>query len=266
MFNTKAIAPTMLKPESRFKFRCHPEIKCFTRCCSDIDILLTPYDILRMKNRLGVSSEIFLERFTRSYIDKKSSLPHVFIQMRDDANKSCPFVTPEGCTIYTDRPVACRYYPVGQATHRIEDGEKVANEEFFVLVKEKHCLGFSEDREWTIEEWRHDQDAAHYDDMNRSWKDMLMRRGGLPGLQKMNEKRQKQFFIASYDLDRFKRYVFESRFLEVVEVDAETLNRINSDEVALMHFGFDYLKFLLGMEQTIKVRDGALPKPPKSGA
>ena len=36
------------------------DIACFTRCCRNIDILLTPYDVIRMKNRLGITSTEFL--------------------------------------------------------------------------------------------------------------------------------------------------------------------------------------------------------------
>ncbi|MEK7332745.1 MAG: YkgJ family cysteine cluster protein, partial [Nitrospirota bacterium] len=64
----KVVQPARLDPETKFKFRCHKGIKCFTKCCSNIDIMLTPYDILRMKNRLKMSSEEFLEKHTFSKI------------------------------------------------------------------------------------------------------------------------------------------------------------------------------------------------------
>jgi len=51
---------TVLKPEDNFRFACHDGLECFTRCCRDTTIFLTPYDILRLKNALGISSETFL--------------------------------------------------------------------------------------------------------------------------------------------------------------------------------------------------------------
>ena len=44
---------------NRFRFRCHKEIPCFTECCAKLDLLLTPYDVLRIKNRLKIDSEEF---------------------------------------------------------------------------------------------------------------------------------------------------------------------------------------------------------------
>ena len=37
---------------NRFRFRCHKDMECFTRCCAGLNLVLMPYDILRMKRRL----------------------------------------------------------------------------------------------------------------------------------------------------------------------------------------------------------------------
>lgn len=125
-----AVVPTKLTLNTKFKFRCYKGIKCFTKCCSDIDILLTPYDILRLKSRLGLSSGEFLSKYTYVKIDEKSSHPFVILKMMDDKERKCPFVTPEGCIIYTDRPANCRYYPIGQGTLK-KAGEKGPEDEDF---------------------------------------------------------------------------------------------------------------------------------------
>ena len=100
----KDVDPTKYTKDTKFKFKCHKGVKCFTQCCSKIDILLTPYDVLRMKNRLGISSEEFLETYTYMQIDKKTSHPFAMLKMMNDPEKKCPFVKPDGCIIYTDRP------------------------------------------------------------------------------------------------------------------------------------------------------------------
>ena len=64
--NMKVVEPRKLTPESRFKFRCHPGVPCFTECCGKTTIILTPYDILRLKNRLRIPSGEFLEKYTRT--------------------------------------------------------------------------------------------------------------------------------------------------------------------------------------------------------
>lgn len=255
MQDTSKVVKEKLTLDSKLQFKCHPGIACFTRCCSNIDILLTPYDVVRMKNRLGISSTEFLKRHTRSEVDTKTGQPLIFIRMNDDEERYCPFVIPEkGCIIYTDRPAACRYYPVGQATHRRMDdkNERPIHDEFYVVVKEDHCLGFKEDKVWTIKEWRIDQEAALYDNVNREWKNLMMKRL-LPG-EGIDEKRQAQFYIASYDIDRFRRYVFESRFLEIFDIDAKTLAKIKTDEVELLQFAFKYLKYIFGIKQELQVK------------
>jgi hypothetical protein len=62
------------------------------------------------------------------------------------------------------------------------------------------------------------------------------------------------FFMASYDLDKFRRFIFNSRFLDMFEVDEDELKGIKEDDVALMNFGFKYIKFLMMMENTMKPR------------
>jgi Fe-S-cluster containining protein len=242
--------------DSKLRFRCYPGIKCFTKCCSAIDLMLTPYDVLRLKNRLGLGSEEFLERYTWSKVDEKSGHPQLFLKMNEDEESRCVFVSEEGCEVYSDRPVMCRYYPVGQAVHRKESEGELINEEFYVLVKEDHCFGFEEDREWTIAEWREDQEAEHYDEMNREWKDVLMRKRSFG--ETLDEKQQAQFYIASYDLDRFRRFVLESSFLEIFEVDEETVEKLKRDDLELMDFAFKYLKYLFGMEEALKARPEAV--------
>ncbi len=252
-----SVEPVKLTLNSKFKFRCHKGIDCFTKCCSGIDILLTPYDILRIKNRLEISSGEFLERYTYIHIDEKPSYPFVMLRMLDDEKKSCPFVTPEGCTIYADRPSNCRYYPIGQGMLKKHEGESIINEEFYFFIREPHCLGFKEVKEWTIEEWRIDQEASLYDEMNRDWKGFLLRKN-TPGQKELDDKKQKMFYMASYDMDRFRRYIFGSKFLEVFQVDKTDIEKLKRNEIELMKFGFKYLKYIFMIEKTLKVREESL--------
>ena len=56
--NPSNIQPTKLTLDSTIKFRCHPEVSCFTACCGNIDITLTPYDILRIRKALNLPAEV----------------------------------------------------------------------------------------------------------------------------------------------------------------------------------------------------------------
>ncbi|MDI6889397.1 MAG: YkgJ family cysteine cluster protein [Thermodesulfovibrionales bacterium] len=270
LLNMKFVEPIERTLNSKFKFRCHKGISCFNKCCKLTDILLTPYDILRMKKRLGISSEEFLRKYTYTHIDEKSSHPYAVLKMMDDDEGKCPFVTPEGCSIYEDRPANCRYYPVGQGL-MIKGSEKgpvngalrssaTINKEFYFFIREPNCLGFQEDKEWTIETWRIDQGVDLYDEMNSEWKEIQLRRD-TPGQPKLDSKKQSMLYMASYDIDRFRRFIFESKFLDILDIDKEEVKKIKADEIALMKFGFKYLKYILMLEETLKVhpvrKDGA---------
>ena len=106
-------------PEARIgsgdqlRFACGPDLPCFTVCCSDLDLLLTPPDLLRLQHLLGLSSEQFLAGYTERQLRGRAGLPLLFLRMREDEKKSCPFLIPQGCSIYSDRPLACRLYPLG---------------------------------------------------------------------------------------------------------------------------------------------------------
>ena len=91
-----------------FRFNCHKAIPCFTNCCARLRLILTPFDILRMKTRLALSSDLFLESHTDTIMDDSCSFPLVKLLMNEDEKETCPFLTTEGCGIYSDRPAACR--------------------------------------------------------------------------------------------------------------------------------------------------------------
>ena len=60
--------------DGRFQFSCHKDVPCFTECCKDLRLILTPYDIIRIKNRLKISSKKFLDKYTFSEFDNNIKL------------------------------------------------------------------------------------------------------------------------------------------------------------------------------------------------
>ncbi len=258
--NPSNIMPHKLTMESKIKFRCHPGVRCFTACCGGIKIVLTPYDILQLTKRLDIPAYEFLHKYTEPTYLEKTDMPGVQFKLREDDNK-CPFVTPEGCTVYTDRPTACRYYPVGMADFheggsRGADGEETSTEEekFFFLVKEDHCKGFEEDKTWTIEEWRADQGVDIRDEMNKEWLRLVMRRKSYGQQASLSDQAKRMFFMASTDLASFRRFIFESSFLDTYIIDDETIEKIKNDDVELMHFSFVYLAATLFGAQTLEIK------------
>jgi hypothetical protein len=73
----------------------------------------------------------------------------------------------------------------------------------------------------------------------------------------LTEQTKKMFFLVSYNLDKFREFVFESSFLDRYEVDKATLDRIKDDEIELLKFGLKWLKWLLFKEGDFKLKPGA---------
>ncbi len=237
--NPSCIMPTKLTLDSPLQFECHPGVSCFTACCHNIKIVLTPYDIMVLRRRLNMSAHDFLVQYTEPTYLEKTDMPGVQFKLTGE-KYACPFVTQEGCTVYADRPTACRYYPVGMADFH-EGGEEGEEDKFFFLVKEPHCKGFEEQKRWTIREWREDQGVDVRDEMNKEWLRLVMRRKSFSLQATLSEAAQRMFFMASTDLDHFRRFIFESSFLQTYELDAETVERLRHDDEALMLFSFKYL-------------------------
>jgi Fe-S-cluster containining protein len=239
-----------LTEKSRFRFACHPGVGCFNACCADVNIVLTPYDVLRLRKRLGLGSQEFLAEYTILPFQKEQRLPVPLLRMKGDENRSCPLVGPKGCTVYSDRPWPCRTYPVGVASSHTESHP---GQQFYFLLSEDHCMGHAEGREWTIKEWLDDQGVGPYDEFGELLKEITLH----PRLQAghvLEPKQLELYFMATYELDRFRRFIFESRFLETYEVDPDVVAELRTDDEELLRFGLKWLRFALFGDPTAKIK------------
>jgi uncharacterized protein len=240
-----------LHPNQTFCFACHPGIACFNACCRDLNQYLTPYDILRLKNNLGLSSQQFLDRYTECHRGPRSGLPVVSLRMPEENLRECPFVSPRGCTVYEDRPGACRTYPLGRMAAK-KPGESTCRESFF-LIREPHCLGFREQTEWTLAEWKKNQGLDIYNDMNDLMMEVISlnnrnRRGGL------TPEEDDLFRMACYDLDRFHDFVLDKQLLKQSSSKVASAEQVLRDEVALMRFGIAWIKQRLFADTDLDAR------------
>ncbi len=234
----------LLQRDSKIRFQCRPGLSCFTTCCRDVNIFLTPYDILRMKSRLGILSDEFLEQYTKTLMPADGKIPVIQLKMRED-DMGCPFVTDEGCSIYEDRPWACRMYPLDWVG--VEGG-------YFFLVGEDRCKGRGEPKEWTLLEWLKTQGVGPYEEMDLKFQ-MVTRYPRLAEAGIQDPRVQHMFRMACYDLDTFRRFVFETRFLKVFEVEKEMLEQIKTDETALLELAFRWIRFGLVCGDVLPIRE-----------
>jgi len=132
-FQESPVTPTMLEGNKEIQFRCHRDVKCWNACCANIDISLTPYDIVRLKRHLGISSTEFLREYTVPYEMEKDGIAGVKFRPVENGT-ACRFMKPEGCGVYENRPTACRYYPVALLSMRKQD--EFVDTQSYAMVKE----------------------------------------------------------------------------------------------------------------------------------
>jgi Fe-S-cluster containining protein len=231
------------------EFSCHKGIGCWNACCSNIDISLTPYDVLRMKTRLGITSTEFLKDYTVPYEMEKDGIAGIKFRPIEGGS-ACRFMKPEGCDIYSDRPTACRYYPVALLSMRKQD--EYVDRDSYAIVKEDHCKGHNEKRPITIADYRKEQGLEQYDDLARGWRQLVLKKKSSgPTIGKPSLRSRQLFFMACYDIDRFREFVFADSFAKLFELKSEERESFATDDAALLQFAFRFLRQVMFGEESI---------------
>ncbi len=207
-----------------------------------------------MRKTIWLPSGEFLKRYTVAVLGDEG-LPLVVLKMMEDENKSCPFVTPEGCSIYQDRPWSCRMYPVFPGSSK---------EEEFLIEEKFSCLGFSaggssasggeDGNQLTVQEWKKNQGIDIYDKMNEFYKEITFHDYFQRG-NKLDSGRAKVVYTACYDLNEFRRFLFETRFFDIYDVEKDLMEKIREDEEKLLSFGYRWVRFNLFSEDTLRLKD-----------
>jgi len=241
----------------RFPFTCHPGVPCFNACCADVNIILTPLDVLRLARRRGLHTREFLDLYTLNPITKELQLPIVMLKMNDEPEKRCPFLESHGCGVYDQRPWACRMYPLGMAIPPARAGEEP--EPIFFVFEDDHCQGRLQAGapQWTAEAWRRDQGVVAQDELEAGFRELVSHPWFIGGRRQLDPRRIEMFYMACYDLDTFRSFIFESSFRDRFELDPDLENQIARDDEALLRFAFRWLRFAIFGEPTMTPRDSA---------
>jgi Fe-S-cluster containining protein len=234
--------------DETFSFRCNSSLDCFTCCCRDVSIVLTPYDVIRLKHALRIDSTEFLERYTISAATREQRIPVVILRM-NVADGKCPFVTPQGCAVYNSRPWACRMYPLGLAD---PGGHAAAKRRFYFLIHEDLCHGHGCERVLSVREWVRDQGIEDYEMAGAGYEDFLLD-DHWKDLKSLAPEHAEMCRMALFDLDRFRRFVFETRFLQRFDVDEARVEALRSDDLELLELSLQWLRFCYFHERTLRL-------------
>ncbi len=240
--------PKHLNISDKITFNCRKDIECFNKCCKDVNIFLTPYDIIRLKNALEISSQEFLDKYTVSPFSKELKIPVIILKLNKE-DKACPFVTNKGCNVYNDRPRACRMYPIEENSHEISQETK----KDFYLIEEEFCLGHKESKELLVSEFLNNEGISKYNEMLEYFNKVISRKEIMEG-DSLDTQKVGMFYLAFYNIDNFKEFVFKSSFLDKFEVSKEELRKIITDDVELLKFSSKWLRFALFGENLFKLK------------
>jgi uncharacterized protein len=235
----------------KFNFSCHPGLKCFTACCKNVDMHLFPYDIIRLKNALHIDSETFLRKNTHLVQGSNPFFPSVKMKLLEDASRACPFLLENGCSVYTDRPSACRTYPLERAVDRRPG--KHQTREYYFLTNHYYCLGHKEASVFSVKEWIRSQRLDAFNMMNDLWAeiDSIFLANPWKGEGRGGPKQQLAFMVC-YNSDAFRKYMSVNNLLQNFSLSREQKTSIETDDSELLKFGFQWLKhFLTGKSNLI---------------
>jgi hypothetical protein len=233
---------TPISLQDTFCFACNPEVSCFNECCRDLNQFLTPYDILRLKNHLGLTSGRFLEQYTSQHIGPDSGLPIITLKPGDQMDLICPFVTPAGCSVYEDRPSSCRTYPLMRGVSRSRESGLMVEQ--FMVLKEAHCCGFDKGNPRTVRQWIDEQGIAVYNEINDKLLQIISLKNMMnPGA--LDIKSRPMFFTALYDLDNFRSQIIKNDLLADLPIDPSRVDKALENDVALLEVGMEWVERVL---------------------
>ena len=186
---------------------------------------------MRRHTRLGNSSHPFF--------------PAVMLRMSENEEQTCPFLDSKGCTVYEDRPTACRTYPLERAVAR--SPVRGRPEEYYFMTGHPYCLGHQEAKEWMVKSWLKDQKVLQYNAVNDLWAeiDTLFAQNPWQG-EGAGGPRQQLAFMVCYNIDGFRRFALENRLFDQFKLESTLRKILDDDDEALLKFGFEWLKYILG--------------------
>jgi hypothetical protein len=92
--------------------------------------------------------------------------------------------------------------------------------------------------------------------MGSSFRDLMLHDFWDKG-EDLSPQKMDMYYMACFDLDRFRRFIFETRFLTLFRVDEDRVEALRTDDEELLEFATQWLRFSLFGEKTMKVTPGA---------
>ncbi len=228
----------------KFHFQCYEKLACFNKCCRNLNLFLYPYDIIRLKQNLNISSDVFLDTYVDIILRPDNFFPDILLKMTETDEKTCPFLTEKGCSVYIDRPDTCRTFPIEKG---MLFNDNINNHTVISLFKPPaFCLGRHEQKSLTLNKWAEDQKAFTHNKMTEKWSLIKYLFYNDPwGSEGAYGPKGKMAFMAAYNIDKFRNFIFKSTFLKKYKVKTSMLKKAGKDDTVLLGIGFSWIKFFI---------------------
>jgi len=225
-----------IERDAQLCFRCDLDVPCLNVCCTGARLALTPYDVLRLRRQLALSSEDFFASHARVEEIPGHSLPLVVLKMREEIGGLCPFAGAQGCQVYTDRPGVCRAYPIGRASYLDQEG---LLREQHVIHRDTCCHGHGREQTLTVAGYLEDQGFTPYiefADRHAALISLLRARQ-----VELSAAQKESAITALYRLDDFAALIEERGLLLHHRVKTARRRKIRTDEEERLRFAFEWL-------------------------
>ncbi len=226
-----------------FPFVCHGERPCFNRCCHDVNIYLTPYDILRLRRSLDISTGAFLAEYTLPLFLPAVGHPVAVLKLQGQERR-CPFAGEGGCRVYEDRPWSCRSFP----QEPIEETPPR-----FTIVRRDFCKGFEEPFKEplrTVADWRADEGVGPYERYQALWA-RVTHHPRFAERDLLRGQARDVFFLGSFNLDEFRSIITTPGFRASFIIAAHRLDAAQDDDGALLELATDWMLTVLFNEPAL---------------
>ena len=142
---------------------------------------------------------------------------------------------------------------------RKKDASQV--EDIYFLVKEDHCRGHEEPRTISVADYREEQGVDVYDEKNREWRDVVLKkRSSGPTVGRPSDRSKQLLDMCSYDPDSFREFIQTEGFLEIFDISSDQMSTSERDEDEMLKFSMQFLKQVLYGEMTIPMKRDAREK------
>ena len=209
------------QPYNKFKFEC----KQCALCCRGNKIILYPFDVIKLCDKLNIRTSEFLKKYAYLQLDKEGILRCIL-----KTNPICLFNKDNKCFVYEARPVRCRTFPVGRIFKK--------NEILYTLPKIKCCLGFKSNKKQTIAEYLELQNVN--EKLEREWSLFILK------LKNSNIELKDEFFLTLFTKIF---YDFDNKMIEKFKIKGSIEEKMRLLYKVFDNFSSNLDKLKLGFNE-----------------